>query len=265
MDLSGAVAYAEKHELHALVVQRGASILTEVYANGQMPDSPHPLYSGTKSFWGIAALEAQREGILALDEIVTDTVTVRMLLQLTGGYGFGGLGSAVPTYERALAMPLKTIPGETFTYSGIPLQVFGAFFSQRLAPLGLTPHNYLDKRILKPAGVSISSWRTLSDGTNPLPTGAFLTAQNWLKYGRYVMEQRDRFTEAFVGSRANARYGLGWWLGSPSAPEDLFYASGSAGQALYVVPSQRLTVVHFGKSSSYKHEAFLKKLFGSPR
>ena len=265
MDLPGAVTYAEKHELHALVVQHGASIVTEIYANGHSAEKPHPLYSGTKSFWGIAALEAQREGILTLDDIVTGTITVRMLLQLTAGYGFGGLGSAVPTYVRALAMPLKTIPGETFTYGGIPLQVFGGYFAQRLASLGLTPHEYLRERILIPADVTISSWRSLSDGTNPLPTGALLTARDWLKYGRYVMAQRERYAEAFVGSSANARYGLGWWLGSPSAPEDLFYASGSAGQALYVVPSQRLTVVHFGKSSSYKHDAFLKKLFGSPR
>jgi CubicO group peptidase (beta-lactamase class C family) len=265
MDITDAATYAEKHELHALVVQHGARILSEIYANGHKTDSPHALYSGTKSFWGIAALEAQREGILSLEDIVTDTVTVRMLLQLTAGYGFGGLGSAVPTYQRAIAMPLKTVPGETFTYSGIPLQVFGGYFAQRLSPLGLTPHEYLRERILTPAGVSIASWRTLIDGTNPLPTGAFLTADNWLKYGRYVMERHEQYAEAFVGSRANARYGLGWWLGSPTAPADLFYASGSAGQALYVVPSQRLTVVHFGKSSSYKHEAFLKKLFGSPR
>lgn len=265
MDLPGAVTYAEKHELHALIVQHGASILSEVYANGQTAESPHALYSGTKSFWGIAALEAQREGILRLDDVVTDTVTVRMLLQLTAGYGFGGLGSAVPTYEKALAMPLKSIPGETFTYGGIPLQVFGWYFAQRLKPLGLTPHEYLRERILVPAGVEISSWRTLSDGTHPLPTGAFLTARNWLKYGRHVMENQERYAEAFAGSKANPRYGLGWWIGSPSAPEDLFYASGSAGQGLYIVPSQRLAVVHFGKSTSYKHDAFLKKLFGSPR
>jgi CubicO group peptidase (beta-lactamase class C family) len=39
------------------------------------------------------------------------------------------------------------------------------------------------------------------------------------------------------------------------------YASGSGGQALYVVPSANAVVVKFGNASSYKHDAFLKRLF----
>ena len=44
-------------------------------------------------------------------------------------------------------------------------------------------------------------------------------------------------------------------------PKDLVYASGSAGQALYLVPSLELTVVHFGASASFRHETFLRRLF----
>ena len=56
---------------------------------------------------------------------------------------------------------------------------------------------------------------------------------------------------------------IGWWLGAKHAPADLFYASGAAGQAMYVIPSRKLVIVHFAKSSSYKHEAFLKLFFAS--
>jgi hypothetical protein len=45
------------------------------------------------------------------------------------------------------------------------------------------------------------------------------------------------------------------------APQDLVYASGSGGQALYVVPSLELTIVHFGASASFRHETFFKHLF----
>jgi hypothetical protein len=38
------------------------------------------------------------------------------------------------------------------------------------------------------------------------------------------------------------------------------YASGSGGQALYVIPSADVAIVKFGDSSSYKHEAFLARL-----
>jgi CubicO group peptidase (beta-lactamase class C family) len=273
MQVESALAYAEKHALEALVVATGKGVAVERYANGFAADTPHALYSGTKSFWGITALCAQSDGLLDLDEPVADTipawrddpwkrrVTLRMLLSLTSGFGFGGLGNAVPVYDRALSLPLKNEPGTTFTYGGIPLQVFGAVLARKLEAEKETPHSYLQHRVLEPARVAVAQWRTLADGTQPLPTGAFLTAANWLAYGRYVLRERDAFAECFTGSPANARYGLGWWLAPPGTPQDLFYASGSGGQGLYVVPSQGGVAVHFGKSASYKHDAFLKRWF----
>ncbi|MFY9883712.1 MAG: serine hydrolase [Candidatus Cybelea sp.] len=272
-DPSPALAYAHKHGLHALVVARGGDVVVEAYGDGLERESPHPLYSGTKSFWGVAALYACADGLIALDEPVGETVaawrddpwkrcvTLRMLLSLTAGFGFGGLGASVPTYDRALAMALRDEPGTRFTYGGIPLQVFGAVLARKLASRKLTPLEYLRERVLDRAKVRVASWRKLADGTNPLPTGAFLSARDWLAYGRFVIAQRSALSPCFEGSAANARYGLGWWLGAPGAPTDLIYASGSAGQALYIVPSLDVTIVHFGKSSSYRHEVFLKRVF----
>jgi|SRR5579864_5440283 len=272
----GALGYARKHELQALVVARDGRVVDEAYAEGYDASTPHALYSGTKSFWGIAAVTAERDGILRLDERVAETfpewnagawkkrVTLRNLLQLTSGIGFGGLGSAVPTYVKALAVDLKNEPGTTFTYGGIPLQVFGAVLARKLEAQRQTPHEYLRRRILDPIGMHVAKWRTLADGAHPLPTGAFVAASEWLKYGHFVCERRAEFAECFRGSDVNPRYGLGWWLGSPNAPSDLVYASGAAGQALYVIPSLQTVVVRFGNSSSYKHDAFLKRFFSAP-
>jgi CubicO group peptidase (beta-lactamase class C family) len=259
------------NELHALVISTEGRIEVEEYGFGYGPDKPHALYSGTKSFWGVAALEAAREAILDLDASVAGhlpefaagaraKITPRMLLQMTAGYGFGGLGKAVPTYDRALDIELKNAPGTTFTYGGIPLQVFGACFARALSARNQTPHDYLRETVLKPAGVEVAAWRELSDGTHPLPTGASLTARAWLAYGRYVLENHARYADAFRGSAANARYGLCWWLAPPRLPEDIFYASGAAGQALYVIPSRTTVVVRFGKSTSHNHATFLKRL-----
>jgi CubicO group peptidase (beta-lactamase class C family) len=271
MNVDAALAYASKHEPHALLVQTGSRLMLESYAGGYTQAKPHPLYSGTKSFWGIAALAAEREGLVQLDAPVTSqltefsgdarrNITPRMLLQMTAGYGFGGLGSAVPPYDRALEIALKNAPGSTFTYGGIPLQVFGAYFARALAPVNLTPHTYLRERILQPAGVEIASWRELKDGAHPLPTGAHLTARAWLAYGHYVIEHRKSYNTALHGSEQNARYGLCWWLAPAAVPSDCFYASGAAGQALYIIPSEDTVVVRFGKSTSFKHEVFLKRL-----
>lgn len=268
-----ALAYARQRGLHALVVARDGRILHEEFGEKYTATTAHPLYSGTKSFWGVVALAAQRDGILSLDERVADTfgdwsfdarksgVTLRQLLQLTSGHGFGGLGSAVPTYPQALSIDLKNPPGRTFTYSGVPLQVFGAVLACKLESRKLTPQEFLRQRILDPAGIRVARWRTLRDGSNPLPTGAFMSAIEWLGYGRYVCDHRDELAECFQGSAANPHYGLGFWLGARGAPEDLAYASGAGGQGMYVVPSCNVVIVHFGNSPSFKHEAFLKRYF----
>jgi CubicO group peptidase (beta-lactamase class C family) len=258
--------------MDALLIERGGALEREEYGSGYDAASPHALYSGTKSFWGVAALIAQREGLLDLDEHVAQTcaswkdddrkrrVTLRMLLQLTAGFGFGGLGASVPTYDAALAMPLRNDPGTQFTYGGIALQVFGAVLTQKLEPLRMTPVQYLRERVLDPAGVRIAAWRTLRDGANPLPTGAQLTGRDWLAYGTWVLAHRDELDECFRGSDTNPRYGLAWWLGAKGAPPDLVYASGAGGQALYLIASQALAIVRFGNSASPKHDVFLRRL-----
>lgn len=271
LSIDAGVAYARKHTLHALLIAREDDMLFETYESEYRSTQPHPLYSGTKSFWGTAALCAVDDGLCDLDEPVTRVIpefkndirraiTPRMLLNMTAGYGFGGLGSSVPAYDKAIATPLKNRPGETFTYSGIPLQVFGAFFSRVLEPDGETPHEYLKRRVLDPAGVRIDQWHTLKDGTHPLPTGVQILAPEWLAYGRYMLRHVRKNAAALAGSSANPRYGLCWWLAPPGVPDDTFYASGSAGQGLYIIPSRGLVVAHFAKSTSYKHDAFLKKL-----
>lgn len=281
MNVEAAAEYAERHELHALVVRRGGEIVFERYGGGYDATKPHALYSGTKSFWGVLASAAQDDGVLDLDEPVARTfagwgdgakarVTLRELLQLTSGIGFGGLGASVPAYAAALAIELKDPPGERFTYGGIPLQVFGAVLDAKLASRGLTPHDYLRERIFDAIGLRVARWRTLKDGSRPLPTGAFLAAREWLKFGLLVRDRGEWegrrvvgeavLARCFTGSAANPRYGLGWWLSPLPAHPDVVYASGAGGQALYVVPSEDAVIVKFGGSASYKHDALLRRL-----
>ena len=90
--------------------------------------------------------------------------------------------------------------------------MFGAVLARKLAGRGLTPHAYLRERVLDPAGVAVASWRTLKDGTQPLPTGAFLTAGDWLRWAYVRDAARAPTWRRASGQRANPRYGLAWWL-----------------------------------------------------
>lgn len=279
-----AVEYARKHGLHGLLIRQGGRILAEEYAEPFGSGKPHALYSGTKSFWGICAAAAREDGLLDLDEPVhetipqwrTDTrkalVTIRQLLNLTAGIAFGGLGAGVPTYDGALAKPLANDPGTTFTYGGIPLQVFGAVLARKLGARNQTPLDYLKTRILEPAAIRIASWRTLKDGTFTMPTGAMMTAREWLKYGELICSggvangrrivAESSVSECLMPGVINPRYGLGFWLQQPGKQTPFAaYASGAGKQALYILPEAKTVVAHFSQTNSYKHETFLQRLF----
>src|SRR5580700_2186198 len=96
-DCTRAAKYSEsKRGITMLVMQNGRTIF-EHYANGGSVDSRWPIFSGTKSFWGVAALCAVRDGLIRLDDRVADTIvewkndprksqiTIRQLLSQTDG------------------------------------------------------------------------------------------------------------------------------------------------------------------------------------
>lgn len=278
MNFDDALTYAERHTLHVVLVARnGAAPLVATGAGWEL-ERPHPLYSGTKSFWGIAAAAAADDGLLDLDEPVAATIsewksdrqkstlTVRHLLTLTGGYGFGGLGNAVPSAARALAIPLTAAPGTRFTYGGVPLQVFGEVLRRKVAPHFDSAHDYLRVRVFDRIGMDVRQWRVLRDGTRPLPTGAFASAPEWLKFGRLLLEggagvvSPATFAQCITGTPSNSAYGMGLWLQHTAGEMTAVYAGGAGGQGLYVLPRHGLVAVHFGQSSSWNHAAFIKRL-----
>ena len=86
----------EAHGEFLLVMQDG-KVIYEDGIGGWNRTRPHPLASGTKSFTGVAAMLAVQQGLLALDDKVSDTITewksdprkreitVRQLLNLSSG------------------------------------------------------------------------------------------------------------------------------------------------------------------------------------
>jgi CubicO group peptidase (beta-lactamase class C family) len=273
-----AITYAERHTLHALVIAVDSAIVVTRAGPDWEITRPHALYSGTKSFWGVAATAAAQDGLLELDEPAGATirewpagapqaaVTLRQLLSLTSGYAFGGLGNAVPTPARALEIPLATAPGTVFTYGGVPLQIFGEILRRKVAPRYESPQAYLTARILAPVGMTVDRWRRLSDGSQPLPTGAFVSAAEWLVFGQFLLARGNgvldaaHFAQCTAGSEANPGYGLGLWLVRRADELAAVYASGSGGQGLYVLPERRIVAVRFGQSASWNHAAFIKRL-----
>jgi CubicO group peptidase (beta-lactamase class C family) len=243
-DCARAAKYSEsKRGVSMLVMQNGRTIF-EHYANGGSADAKWPIFSGTKSFWGIAALVAVRDGLIRLDDHVADTITewrsdprkaqitIRQLLNFTDGIEPAPhLHRASIRDRNAVAIRLSILaePGTVFTYGPSHLQIFSELFRRKLKGPGT--FSYLDRHVLGPLGLSGIDYKKDARGNPLLATGFDLSARQWARLGELVLGHgnyhgRQVVPEAllrgaFSGSQVNPSYGLTFWLnrGAPSARE----------------------------------------------
>src|SRR5256885_774622 len=70
-----AAKYSESRRGSAILVIQNGRTIFERYANGGSANKRWPIFSGTKSFWGIAALAAVQESLFRLGDPGSDTIT----------------------------------------------------------------------------------------------------------------------------------------------------------------------------------------------
>jgi CubicO group peptidase (beta-lactamase class C family) len=234
-DCARAAKYSEsKRGVSTLIVQNGKTIF-EHYANGGSADAKWPIFSGTKSFWGIAALVAVRDGLFKLDDRVADTitewrndprksqVTIRQLLNFTDGVEPAPHLHRESIWDRnAVAIRLSSVaePGTAFTYGPSHLQIFSELLRRKLN--GRKIFSYLDQHVLGPLGLSGLDYKKDARGNPLLATGFELSARQWARLGELVLDHGNYdgrqvlpealLREAFTGSGINSSYGLTFWV-----------------------------------------------------
>ena len=283
-----AADYLESVNGHAMLVYEDGKLVFERYLKGYQATQPHLLASGTKSFSGFMAVAAQEDGLLKLDEKVSDTltewkelpakqdITIRQLLSLSSGIAGGGIGN-VPSYKEAVAQAEVTgPPGTRFQYGPVPYQVFGELMRRKLLASGKAkdPLDYLQKRLFTPIGMKYELWREDGDQMPHLPSGAYFTAREWAKFGLLILNggswegrqivKPESLAECFKPAPANPTYGMTFWKARPTDPiPDLVMAAGKGKQKLYIIPSQKLLIVQLADAErSYREEKFLSLALG---
>ncbi len=239
-NIQAAAQYSAENGGVSMLVMVDGEIVFEDYPNEGAVDAEWELASGTKSFCGVMAAAAVEDGLLDLDELVSDTITewrevpgkqkmtVRQLISLTGGQETGGEAGRIPSYAQAVEAPLVAQPGERFIYGAVPFQVFGEVMRRKLDG---SPLAYMEERIFEPIGLEHGRWLTYP-GDNPrMPSGAALAARNWAKLGELMRlggqcggEQviaRELLDQCLQRSDANPCYGLTWWLVRPATRTEL--------------------------------------------
>ncbi|HEF4758329.1 TPA: serine hydrolase [Pseudomonas putida] len=174
-------------------------------------------------------------------------------------------------------------PGQAFRYSSGDSNLLSAALKTIVGP-----DRYADfpwTALFEPLGIRHAVWETDATGTFVASSYAYLTARDLARIG-LLMARDGRWgdrqlvprdwvafnREPFARYRANqddAVPGGHWWLNRaaggavtpwPDAPVDTFAALGHWGQAMYVIPSEKLVIVRYGddRDGSYRHNELLK-------
>src|SRR6266513_522383 len=238
-DCVRAATYSESRRGVSLLVKQNDRILFEHYANGGSINGRWPIFSGTKSFWGIAALAAVHDGLFRLDDLVSDTITewksdprksritIRQLLNQTDGIEGASRLQRASIRDRnttAIRLPTVTEPGAAFIYGPSHLQIFSELLRRKLKGRGTIA--YFEGHVADRLGLHRLNYKKDSRG-NPLPATRFeLTAREWARLGELVLGNGNYhgrqivpaplLREAFTGSQVNPSYGLTFWLNQKS-------------------------------------------------
>lgn len=223
------------------------------------------VYSASKSFTSAAVGIARREGLLSLEEKLTDAfpgdlpeapcahlrqARVRDLLTMCLGMEKPLLmGEERPFLaERdwvkyCLAQPFSHAPGTEFLYSNAGPYLAGVLVQRRA---GCTLADYLRPRLFQPLGIENPLWETDPMGLTFGAGGLFLCTSELLKFGLLLLQNgswggrqlipRDYLAEATGKRVENGAEGYGYlfWRGKHHS----YRADGKYGQYALVVPEE---------------------------
>lgn len=205
MELSAFIQAAEKLNVLGLNVTQHGELIARWRSEGECRRN---IYSATKSFTSCAVGFALQEGLLSLDEKLTDAfagdlpaivnenlrkATVRDLLTMCLGQAEGSLmAEQRPFYDEddwvklSLAIPFEYAPGTKFVYSNVGPYLAGVLV-QRRAGCDLT--EYLTPRLFTPLGIKRPTWETDPLGNSFGAGGLFLTISELHRFGLFCLNK----------------------------------------------------------------------------
>ena len=263
----------------AVLIWRGGCPLFEFYRAGVDADTRLPLYSVTKSVLSILLGLAIEHGDLAFDQTLGDFlpearepniaprvrgITVRQLMTMTAGFDAEAKpkpGVPPDLWRWSLARPLLSAPGQQFRYDNSAANLLSVMLTRRT---GRTADDLARAALFEPMNIRNTSWVDDGDGHSIGAYGLWLTAREMAKIGVLYLRHgrwngRQLVPDAYVvrsvsqqnagGTPFRGAYGYLWWIKRTKTGLDAFFAAGSDGQLIYVVPRLDLVVVLASEST----------------
>ena len=263
MDISAFIEIAKELHVLGIKITKDGELMNEWYSEEECRRN---IYSAAKSFTSCAVGFAVQEGLISLDEKLTDTfsedlpevidenlqmATVRDLLTMCLGQEQGSLmGAQRPLYKEddwvkmALAIPFKYKPGTHFVYNNVGPYLAGILVQRRS---GCDLVSYLMPRLFTPLFIKRPTWEIDPLGNNFGAGGLFLTLSELHKFGLFYLnkgkwEGRQILSEKWIEESTKASdtdyYGYLFWRGEYNS----FRADGKYSQITMILPDKNAVV-----------------------
>jgi len=264
------------HRSESLLVLHRGKLVYENYAEGWDKDTPHSMFSVTKSvvsaLVGIAIGEGYIQGVAQkVTDFFPDAVivpgqeskrdmTVEHLLTMTSGLPGDGdpvdwdWWDANDTGVAAFETPQMAAPGTRYAYSSGPgCQTLACLVSRAV---GMNLFDYARKKLFAPIGMASVAWDAADDGRSFGGFGISMTPRDMLRFG-YLYLNNGRWEDAQVipaswvavtppKSKAPKAYGYLFW-NFPLLPFGSSYeANGAYGQYIEILPAWDTVIVRTG-------------------
>ncbi len=264
---------AQLPHVRSVIVARHGYVVFEMYRQGFGRAALLNLASITKSITALVVGIAHDAGLLTLDQRITEhypglidspdprarDITVRHLLSMTAGFDWSDANVAQWRSDETkprfpLRSALNAAPGARFNYDTPASHLLSAVLHQAT---GQTELEYARAQLFTPLGITHCAWEADSEGypygghgislstrdalkigllalREGMWDGVRIVSQDWL--GMMLTQQSAGYPDSF------GAYGFLWWL-QDIRGQRAYYAAGSGGQYLHVVPEQDLLVL----------------------
>ncbi len=319
-DIKKASEYSKNANGAAILVYQNGEIIFEEYHNGADENTATHIHSATKAFWSaIAALALQKGLITSYDELVSNTITewqnttthpnkklikIRHLLSLSSGLSQdvekiqGEDATAKDIYQYVVdSLKLVAAPGKVFQYGPSHYYAFGVLLQRKLHSKGiqLNPLQYLENEVLNKIGLQYDKWTSDPSGNPHIPNGCYLTPRNWVKFGKFMLQEgrwdttqiidSSLIKDMFKADGPNPGHGKFIWLNAKdgygvlkqmSAPlgsaggfmyfngyTEIIGALGAGKNRMYIIPSLNAVIVRqtLLENDNFEDNTFLSLYF----
>lgn len=263
--------------MHSFMLVRHGHVVAEAWWKPEAPETPHVLWSLSKSFASTAVGLAVAEGKLSVDEPVIKffpdmvpadpsenlkAMKVRDLLTMSTGHDKEPRATPdAPWVKTFLAHPVPHKPGSKFVYNSLATYMQSAIVQK---VTGQTILEYLQPRLFEPLGIKNPKWETSPQGISIGGWGLFITTEDIARFGQLYLQKGkwngkqlipQTWVEAATSRQvANASrnsdwaqgYGYQFW----QCRHHAFRGDGKDGQFCLVLPEQDAVIAITAKTGN---------------